>query len=106
MQMHVHDDLVAVGAGIHDEAVAAFNNALFGSELRDDGEHAASHGGVIRRKVICAGEVIIGDDEDMGGCKGIDIPKGGDPLVLKDLIRGDLAGDDLTENAVLVSHSY
>lgn len=100
----MHDDLISVCARVHDEAIAAFGDAFFGGEPRDDGEHAASHGGMIGREVICASEMLIGDDENVSRRKWLNIPKGGDPLILEDLVRGDFAGDDPAENAILVSH--
>jgi len=100
VQVHVVDLLAAIGAGVHDEAVAGFGDALLLGEGAHQAEHAPGEGFVFGLEGIVVGDVLVRDDENVGGGGGIDVAEGGDGLVGIYGIAGNLPGDDLAEDAV------
>jgi len=96
--VEVLDCLATVGAGVDDEAVA-LGEVLLASDLACRVEEVAEGGFVVLRGVGVGGQVVFGDDEDVGGGLGIDVREGEGLLVFVDAGGGDFAGDDFAEEA-------
>ena len=47
-------------------------------------------------------DMFFGDDQKMDGRLGRDIPEGQEFIIFIELVRGDLAADDLTEETVFI----
>jgi len=107
VQVEVLDFLVAVGPGVHDEAVAVFGNALLGSQFPHDGEHFSGDGFVFQAESVVVFDVFVGNDEDVRWRYRVDVPEGGDVFILVDFFAGNLPGNDLAKDAVWVgSHGF
>ena len=96
--MEVVDCLAAIGAGVDDQTVAV-GEVLLAGQFAGYVEEVAEGGGVVLRGVSVGGQVVFGDDEDMGGGLGIDVGEGEGLLVFVDSGGGDFAGDDFAEEA-------
>ena len=97
--MEVVDGLAAVVAGVDDQAVAVGEAVGAGEVCRYGGE-MAEEGGVFFRDVGERGEVLFGDDEEVGGGLRVDVGEGEGVVVFVEALGGDGAGDDLAEEAV------
>ncbi len=98
VDVEVFDGLAAVGAGVDDEAVA-FGEVLLAGDLGGDEDQVAEHGGVVGDGVGERGEVVAGDDEDVGGGLGVDVGEGVGGFVLVDGGGGDFTVGDFAEEA-------
>jgi len=98
VDVEVVDCLAAVGAGVDDEAVAV-GEILLAGDLAGCVEEVAEGGCVVLRGVGVGGQVVFGDDEDVGGGLGVDVREGEGLLVFVDAGGGDFAGDDFAEEA-------
>ena len=98
VDVEVVDGLAAVGAGVDDEAVAV-GEVLPAGDFAGCVEEVAEGGFVVLRGVGVGGQVVFGDDEDVGGGLGIDVREGEGLLVFVDAGGGDFAGDDFAEEA-------
>ena len=88
--------LVAVSAAVGDQAIAGLVDAEVLGDLRD----RALHGGDLRfarllAKILGGDIGALGDHQDVDGGLRPDIGEGEDMSVLVDLLRRNLAGDDL-----------
>jgi hypothetical protein len=90
--------LAAVGAGVDDEAVAVGEVVLAG-EVSGDVEEMAEGGFVVERGMGVAGDVVFGDDEEVGGGLGVDVCEGDGGVVFVEAGGGDFSGDDFAEEA-------
>ena len=93
------DGLAAVGAGVDDEAVAAFE-VLGAGDLGGGGEQFAEQGGVLGQGVGMGGDVALRDDEDVHGRLGVDVGEGEGVGIVVQARDGNCSGDDLAEEAV------
>ena len=83
--------LARVRALVHDEAIPAVRQAqLLGHVARAE-QYLAERRGVVRRRVVDAGDVHLGDDEHVHGRDRTDVAKRQHLGVLEDDLRGDLA---------------
>jgi hypothetical protein len=94
--MQVEDGLPCIGAVIHDQA--ALPGAVFTGEFGAEADHFADERVVFPGKRGRAAEVFFGDDQEMGGRLGGDIPEGEDVIILIDFLSGNFTVDDFTEN--------
>jgi hypothetical protein len=100
VQMDVKDFLARVSPTVQDEPVSRLVDPIFLSEPGGHPDHAA------KRRLVRFGHVgdgrnrLVGDDENVGGRLGLDIPERRHQLVLIDKIGGNLPADDLRENRV------
>ena len=99
MQMQMVDGLSAVGAGVDDDAISA-SEACVAGYLRRLREQMPEEGGVLFFGVCLRGDVLPGNDQEMGGRLGIDIGEDDAAFVLILSIGRNSAGDDLAEQAV------
>ena len=100
MEVHVEDRLTGVGPGVDDAAVALRVSELL-RDLRGGEEELARDLRVVGAEVVEGGYVLLGDDEHVRRGLRLDVLEGEDVLVLVDLLRRDLAPDELAEEAVL-----
>ena len=96
MDVEVVDGLAAVGAGVDDEAVAV-GEVLGAGDFADGVEEMAEERFVILRRMGMRGEVVLGDDEDVGGSLRVEVREGESLLVFVDAGGGDFSRDDLAE---------
>ena len=98
--MHVKNFLARVGPTVQDEPISRLVDPLFLSEPGGHQDHAA------KRRLVRFGHVgdgrnrLVGDDENVGGCLGLDIPERRNQIVLIDEIGGNFPADYLRENRV------
>ena len=97
--MQVVDGLTGVVAAVGDDAVAVLQ-ALGLCDLGSHGQTVTGQGGILLGDLAHAGNVGLGDHQNVGGRLGSDVPEGKDLVILVDLGRGDDPGSDLTEQTV------
>lgn len=99
VQVEVEDGLSGAGADVEDGAIAALDAAL--ASDAGGGELAlADQFSIFGLRFLQSGEVALGDDEDVRRGLRVDVLEGEGVLVLVNLLGGDLAGDDLAEEAI------
>lgn len=94
-------------AGVHHDAETTVRvriAALFQRQPRRQRHHAAEQSGMRVGDTGHGMHVFLGHHEEVDGRGGVDVVEGEDFIVLVDLPRGDLAGDDLAEEAVGIVH--
>jgi len=79
--------------------------ALHFSYLGGRQHQSAQNRSINRPSLRHAGDVLAGDDQDVGRCLGVFVPKGDDVLILVDDIGRVLAGRNPAERAVGI-HGY
>jgi hypothetical protein len=99
VEVEVIDGLSAVGAGVDDEAVAV-GEMLVAGDLGGGGEEVAEEGRVGGGGVGGRGDVLFGNDEDVGGGLRVDVGEGEGEVVFVEAGDGDGGGGDLAEEAV------
>jgi len=103
VEVEVFDGLAAVVAGVNDYSVASgvFGQAQAGllGDFGGGGEEVAEEGCVVGGGFGQRGEVLFGDDEDVGGGLGVDVGEGEDLVVFVEPGYWDGVGDDFAEQA-------
>lgn len=61
----------------------------------------SQQGGIRLSCLVQTYNVLLGDDQYMGGSLWLDILKRKNGLILKNFFGGDLAGNDFAENAIV-----
>ena len=103
--MEVVDGLAALVAHVEDQAIAPVADAgLPGNRCRCLKE-TAEEGAVLCRQLAGRGNVLLGDQEDVGRRARIDVVDGEEMVIFVDLRDGDLARGHATEEAVVVQGS-
>src|SRR3954468_23196515 len=97
--MEMEHALSRAGTDVVDRPVSIFDLAL-ARELRRDQLAVAEDLRVLRLGFLQSDHVFFGDDQHVRGRLRIDVLEGEGSLVFVDLLRGDLAGDDLAEQTV------
>lgn len=92
--------LAALGAGVDRAAVSSGGDAFLLGELGGDQEQVAQELFVPGFGGLQSLQVLLGDDQDMGGGLGVDVSEGQALLILEDDIGGDLPADDLAKNGL------
>jgi hypothetical protein len=69
--MEVKDFLSRVPARVEDEAETRRGETLLGRELASPEENMAQEAGLLGRNVVEGGEMILGNDQDVGGGLGL-----------------------------------
>jgi hypothetical protein len=91
--------LTGIGALVHDEAVSAGREAeLFGHVPRGEDE-LAEQLGVLRRRLVHAGDVALWDDEYMYGSHGPNVFEREHVAFVENDLRGCLTAGDVAEEA-------
>ena len=85
--MQVRHGLTRVGAAVADHPVAP-RQPLRRRDLGDDLKNVGDHGAVFLRDAVAAGNVSLGDHQNVGRRLGMDVPEGEDLVILVDLGRG------------------
>ena len=96
MYMQVKYGLSRAGADVQNGAIAVFDVAVAGN-LRCDEMAAADDFCVARLRFFQAAQVLLRDDEDVSWGFGIKVFEGVRVLVLVNLFRRNLAGDDFAK---------
>ena len=94
--MQVVYGLAGVVTAVGDHPVAVFQ-ALGPGNLGNDRENMGNHSAVFGADAVAVGNVCLGHHQNMGGSLGSDVPESQDGIVLVNLGRGDVPGDDLAE---------
>jgi DNA polymerase III subunit delta len=92
--MQVIHLLPAVAVAIDDEPVTSLGNAELAGKVTRHDKHAPDQRPVGVADVVGCGDGLVGDDEDMHGRPGLNVPEGRDFLVAVDNIGRQLPGDD------------
>ena len=89
VEVQVFDRLTAVFAHIGDDAVSLVKS--FGSgDLGNGREDGGNERGRIGTHLVSRGDMLLGNDENVGRCLGRDVTEGVDELVLVHLGRGNI----------------
>ncbi len=89
VQVQVKDNLTRMRAGIGDEAVAAVVDAFLLGQDAGQAEQAPHSGLVCGDQFINGCDVVVGDDQNMGGGDGVNVAESGDQLIpVNDLSGG------------------
>ena len=94
MEVEVGDGLPGVGAGVGEDAVAS--GVVLGGVGGGGGEEGAED---VRGGLGDVGEVLFGDEEDVGGGLGVEVGEGYDLVVFVEGGYGDFVGGDFAEEA-------
>ena len=87
VEMQVRHGLTRVGAAVADHPVAT-RQPLRRRDLGDDLKNVGDHGAVFFRDAVAAGDVGLGDHQNVGRRLGVDVPEGEDLVILVDLGGG------------------
>ena len=98
--MDVKDFLARVGPTVQDEPISGLVDPRFLSEPGGHPDHAAKRRFVLFGHVGDGRNRLVGDDENVRGRLGLDIPERRHQLVLIDEIGGNFPADDLREDRV------
>ena len=97
--MQVFYGLSRVLAAVRDDAEAV-GKAEFLRQFGDDREDMADQRGVVLSDLVRCGDVLLLHEEKMLRRQGLNVIERIAEVVLIDLLRGDLPGNNLAENAV------
>jgi len=100
VQVQVEDGLAAVAALVEDEPIPIFGQAFVGGNLLGGGKEGGQSGRVLGSEVGHAAQMLVGNDEDVGGGLRVDVAKGGDQVILVDNFSWKLTAYDFAENAI------
>ncbi len=103
--MQVEDRLPCIWTTVDDQAVSTFGNAVFVSQFLCNGKHVPNQGFILGGQVVYGGDVLAWHDQDMNRCSWMDVQEGYHLLILVNGRTGDIAFNDLTENAVWIHES-
>lgn len=99
VKMEVRDHLAAIGAGIDDQAIASLAEALLLGQGGSAKEEPAQQSCLLPAGLGNAGDMLPGDDQNMGRRPRMNVPKGNNIRVLIDDVARSLAAGDLAEDA-------
>jgi len=102
--MQMRHGLAAIPAVVEDDAVAGFVETQFTGHRGGLEQQVAEQLLVFGPGVGQAGDVFLGNDEDMGWRFGIDVAEGQDQVIFEDDIGRDFAGDDFLE--YILAHNW
>jgi hypothetical protein len=103
VDVQVKDGLSGTGADVEDGAVALLDVALAG-DVGGGEVAAADEFGVGGFGLFQAGEMFLGNDEDVRGRLRVDVFEREDVVVLINFFRGNIALDDAAEEAMGIGH--
>src|SRR5687767_13538283 len=89
-----------------DDGAEAVGGARLARQPTRDGEHLAERGLVRRLGVVQRGDVQFGDHQDVHRGLRPDVRESEHFGILVDLLRRDLAADDLAEDTVWIGHFF
>jgi hypothetical protein len=92
--------LTAFEAGVGHQSVTRLRDALLACHPCCEGEHLGSQRRIRLRDGRHISMVIGGDHEDMHGSLRLDVTEGEGAVGARDDVRGDLARNDATEEAI------
>ena len=100
--MDVEHALPGVAPGVEDQAVRPVEGVI--GERLGDLDHMRELRGIGAGQLGDVRVMVLGYDEHMDRRLGADVLEGIGRLVLLDLLAGNLAGDDLAEQAIGLAH--
>ena len=103
VEVQVGHGLARVGAAVAHHPVAA-RQALRPGDGGDDLKNVGHQSAVFGGDAVAAGDMDLGDHQNVGGRLGRDVPEGEDGVVLVYLGGGDLPGDDPAEQTIRHFH--
>ena len=101
MHMQVLHFLTPVGPGI-DQRAEAVGHAQLLHQPRRQTQHVPEQRVMLRTHIGQGRDVLLGNDQHMHRGPGVDVVEGEHLLVLVNLARRDLPGNDLAEDAIRV----
>lgn len=99
----MEDGLSGTGPDVEDGTVTLLDVALAG-DLCGRQVTVADNFCILGVRFLQPGEVLLGNDQHVGRCLGVDVLKGEDVGVLVDFLRRNLAANDAAEQAIGVAH--
>src|SRR5687767_1932940 len=103
MDVEVRHLLARVHADIGEQSVARLDQPMVPRHLADRTHEAGDLlGGPALRKIVPGDVGAFGDDEDVDGCRRVDVEEGERMLVLMDALRRNLAAQDPGEDVAVV----
>jgi len=100
VKMDVKNRLARVFVAVEDKTIAFLRYAKAPRDLTGGKDKASHKRGMPFLNVVRRGDMLAGDDEDVNGGLGADIPKGDQIGCLENNVRGDFAGGDAAEETV------
>lgn len=94
--MEMVDRLSPVFAGVDDDTISAIQLSL-ARNVCGDSHQMTKQGCVFGNGLCLRGDVLFGNDEEMGRCLRIDVGKGDAEIILVEAVCRDFAFHDLTE---------
>lgn len=98
--MNVIYFLTPVVPAVKDKTVAVLCEAFLTGDIRGGQENVPCKFLVVFLKIVHRWNRFLGNDQDMGGSLGLDIPKGKDKVILVDFVTGNFPVDDLGKNCL------
>lgn len=100
MQVNMEDGLAGVGAGVDHRAVAGLVDLLVLGDALGHERELAECDLILRGHIVDGAEVLLGNDENVDRCLGIDVFKGEASVILKHDARGNFFPDELAEQTI------
>src|SRR5688572_3038194 len=97
MHVNVEDGLTGFGIAVEHRPVARAVVSLFLRNLRGGAHHGSDERVVLFAQIVEGGNVLPGHDQHVQRRLRVDVGKRQQPIVFVDFRRGNLAGDDATE---------
>jgi hypothetical protein len=95
--MQVGDALPGVGALVYHQAISPFGQTQLLGDVPRGQHQLAKYENIVGGRVVCACEVLLGDDECVNGRDGMDVFECNDVVVLEHDLRGGGSRDDIAE---------
>jgi hypothetical protein len=99
--VNVEDALPRVTSGIRNDPVTGLIDPLRPGEFACGGEDLTQDVGMVVRELGPVGDVVLGDDQDVGWRGGIDVAKRNDLPAVQNYVGRNLTPNDLAEETVL-----
>lgn len=101
VEVQVLYNLPGIFTDVGNHAVAGADNTFGLSNLLHGGKQAPKHGGILSAQIMRRCKMLLRDHQHMNGRLRLNIVEGEHMLVFEDFRRGNFAGDDFAEDAVL-----
>ena len=100
MQVNVVYRLAAILIAVHNHPIAVFRDTFAFSYFPGRKEQFSDEFAVLRLQVIHGCDMLLGNDQRMQGCLGIDVPEGQNVVRFVDDIGRDFPVNDFQEQIV------
>jgi len=102
--MHVEDFLSPLGVAVCNNPVTAYGNSQIGGQLAGHTEYVTDDACRGFGQVVERSDMLLGDDDDVLRCSGVDVPECQARFVVVKYCCRDFSANDLTEDTIVHDH--